>query len=96
MSFNAVLQQPRRPVRPVMGGPRGGGKGALVRRGQVIVGLLHQDMGYLGIFVSGQVATKEHLETAPEAGALVTSHQRLNVQTQHALRPWTGARRGGR
>jgi pimeloyl-ACP methyl ester carboxylesterase len=29
-------------------------------RGQVIVGLLHQDVGHLGIFVSGKVATKEH------------------------------------
>jgi hypothetical protein len=29
-------------------------------RGQVIVGLLHQDIGHLGIFVSGKVARKEH------------------------------------
>ena len=29
-------------------------------RGQVIVGLLHQDIGHLGIFVSGRVARKEH------------------------------------
>lgn len=29
-------------------------------RGQVIVGLLHQDVGHLGIFVSGKVAKKEH------------------------------------
>jgi pimeloyl-ACP methyl ester carboxylesterase len=29
-------------------------------RGQVIVGLLHQDVGHLGIFVSGRVAKKEH------------------------------------
>ena len=29
-------------------------------RGQVIVGLLHQDVGHLGIFVSGEVARKEH------------------------------------
>ena len=29
-------------------------------RGQVIVGLLHQDIGHLGIFVSGRVAKKEH------------------------------------
>lgn len=29
-------------------------------RGQVIVGLLHQDVGHLGIFVSGKVANKEH------------------------------------
>ncbi|MCP3868179.1 MAG: DUF3141 domain-containing protein [Gammaproteobacteria bacterium] len=29
-------------------------------RGQVIVGLLHEDVGHLGIFVSGGVARKEH------------------------------------
>ncbi len=29
-------------------------------RGQTIVGLLHQDIGHLGIFVSGKVAQKEH------------------------------------
>jgi pimeloyl-ACP methyl ester carboxylesterase len=31
-------------------------------RGQVIVGLLHQNVGHLGIFVSGKVATKEHAQ----------------------------------
>src|SRR5574339_393222 len=31
-------------------------------RGQVIVGLLHEDIGHLGIFVSGKVARKEHKE----------------------------------
>lgn len=31
-------------------------------RGQVIVGLLHQDIGHLGIFVSGKVARKEHAQ----------------------------------
>jgi pimeloyl-ACP methyl ester carboxylesterase len=30
--------------------------------GQVIVGLLHQDVGHLGIFVSGAVAKKEHAQ----------------------------------
>ena len=29
-------------------------------RGQVIVGLAHEDIGHLGIFVSGKVAKKEH------------------------------------
>jgi hypothetical protein len=29
-------------------------------RGQVIVGLVHEDIGHLGIFVSGKVAQKEH------------------------------------
>jgi pimeloyl-ACP methyl ester carboxylesterase len=31
-------------------------------RGQVIVGLLHQNAGHLGIFVSGAVAKKEHAQ----------------------------------
>src|SRR5215469_2312877 len=30
--------------------------------GQVIVGLLHRDVGHLGIFVSGRVAKKEHTQ----------------------------------
>lgn len=30
--------------------------------GQVIVGLLHEDIGHLGIFVSGAVANKEHAQ----------------------------------
>jgi hypothetical protein len=31
-------------------------------RGQVIVGLMHEHIGHLGIFVSGQVAKKEHAQ----------------------------------
>jgi pimeloyl-ACP methyl ester carboxylesterase len=31
-------------------------------RGQVIVGLMHQEVGHLGIFVSGKVARKEHTQ----------------------------------
>jgi hypothetical protein len=31
-------------------------------RGQVIVGLVHEDIGHLGIFVSGKVAKKEHAQ----------------------------------
>jgi pimeloyl-ACP methyl ester carboxylesterase len=31
-------------------------------RGQVIVGLMHEDIGHLGIFVSGKVAMKEHAQ----------------------------------
>ena len=30
--------------------------------GQTIVGLLHEEIGHLGIFVSGQVAKKEHTQ----------------------------------
>ncbi|SOY73159.1 DUF3141 domain-containing protein [Cupriavidus taiwanensis] len=31
-------------------------------RGQVIVGMMHQNIGHLGIFVSGKVAQKEHAQ----------------------------------
>ena len=31
-------------------------------RGQVIVGLMHENVGHLGVFVSGKVATKEHAQ----------------------------------
>jgi pimeloyl-ACP methyl ester carboxylesterase len=31
-------------------------------RGQVIIGLLHQSIGHLGIFVSGKIAKKEHAQ----------------------------------
>jgi pimeloyl-ACP methyl ester carboxylesterase len=31
-------------------------------RGQVIVGMMHHDVGHLGIFVSGKVAQKEHAQ----------------------------------
>jgi len=31
-------------------------------RGQAIVGLMHEDIGHLGIFVSGKVAKKEHAQ----------------------------------
>ena len=31
-------------------------------RGQTIVGLLHRNVGHLGIFVSGKVAKKEHAQ----------------------------------
>ena len=34
----------------------------LKARGQVIVGLLHEEIGHLGIFVSGKVARKEHAQ----------------------------------
>ncbi|MHB2167658.1 DUF3141 domain-containing protein [Alsobacter sp. R-9] len=34
----------------------------LKANGQVIVGLMHQSVGHLGIFVSGSVATKEHAQ----------------------------------
>ncbi|HLE24737.1 MAG TPA: DUF3141 domain-containing protein [Thermodesulfobacteriota bacterium] len=39
-----------------------GHEDAIVENGHVIVYLLHEDIGHLGIFVSGRVAKKEHTE----------------------------------
>jgi hypothetical protein len=39
-------------------------------RGQVIVGLMHQDIGHLGIFVSGRVAKKEHAQIVSALDAI--------------------------
>jgi pimeloyl-ACP methyl ester carboxylesterase len=39
-----------------------GSTDAIKAGGQTIVGLLHQDVGHLGIFVSGKVAKKEHTQ----------------------------------
>jgi hypothetical protein len=39
-----------------------GDEQAIIRSNQVIVYLLHEDVGHLGIFVSGRVAQKEHAE----------------------------------
>jgi pimeloyl-ACP methyl ester carboxylesterase len=39
-------------------------------RGQVIVGLVHEDVGHLGIFVSGKVALKEHAQIVEVLGSI--------------------------
>jgi pimeloyl-ACP methyl ester carboxylesterase len=39
-----------------------GSTDAIKAAGQTIVGLLHEDVGHLGIFVSGKVARKEHTQ----------------------------------
>ncbi|HTH61223.1 MAG TPA: DUF3141 domain-containing protein [Paraburkholderia sp.] len=41
-------------------------------RGQVIIGLVHQDVGHLGIFVSGKVAKKEHTQIVSVLEAIET------------------------
>lgn len=41
-------------------------------RGQVIVGLMHEDVGHLGIFVSGKVARKEYTQIASVLDAIET------------------------
>ncbi len=65
-------------------------------RGQVIVGLLHQDIGHLGIFVSGKVAKKEHaqivsvlksIETLPPGlyGMSITEREGRAGQTEYEV-----------
>ncbi|MHC5109387.1 MAG: DUF3141 domain-containing protein [Planctomycetota bacterium] len=39
-----------------------GHEDAIIENGQVIVYMVHQDVGHLGIFVSGRIAKKEHTE----------------------------------
>jgi hypothetical protein len=45
-----------------MGGGVYGSTEEIKAAGQVIVGLMHEDIGHLGIFVSGKVARKEHAQ----------------------------------
>ncbi len=63
-------------------------------RGQVIVGLMHKSIGHLGIFVSGQVARKEHtqitsvletIETFPPGlyGMEITEREGANGTTEY-------------
>ena len=65
-------------------------------RGQVIVGLLHQDIGHLGIFVSGKVAKKEHaqivevlksVEMLPPGlyGMAISEHRSANGKTEYEV-----------
>ena len=66
-------------------------------RGQVIVGLLHQDIGHLGIFVSGRVAKKEHsqivsvlksIETLPPGlyGMEITEREASKGKVEYQVR----------
>ena len=59
----------------------------MVANGQTIIYTMHQDIGHLGIFVSGKVATKEH-------GEFVTLHGDDRRAAARALRG--GHHRGGR
>jgi pimeloyl-ACP methyl ester carboxylesterase len=65
-------------------------------RGQVIVGLMHQDIGHLGIFVSGRVAKKEHTQivsvlqtiehmTPGLYGMAITEHKAANGQVEYEV-----------
>jgi len=46
-------------------------------RGQVIVGLLHEEIGHLGIFVSGKVAKKEHAQIVSVLKSIEALHPGL-------------------
>ncbi len=53
----------RRRSRRSTGSPTSTGRTDEIKaRGQVIVGLMHENVGHLGIFVSGKVAKKEHAQ----------------------------------
>jgi len=61
-------------------------------RGQVIVGLQHESIGHLGIFVSGKVAKKEHnqivsvlksIERLPPGLYRMTIHEREDERDDH-------------
>lgn len=65
-------------------------------RGQVIVGLMHQSVGHLGIFVSGKVAKKEHaqivsvlesIEHLPPGlyGMVITEHPGAGGQVEYEV-----------
>ena len=62
-------------------------------RGQVIVGLLHQDIGHLGIFVSGKVAKKEHAQIVSVLKSIEALPPGLYGMQIHERK---GARRQGR
>jgi len=65
-------------------------------RGQVIVGLMHRDIGHLGIFVSGKVAKKEHsqivsvletIESFPPGlyGMSIGEHKNADGETEYEV-----------
>jgi len=65
-------------------------------RGQVIVGLMHETVGHLGIFVSGKVAKKEHaqivevlkhIEALPPGlyGMSIAEHKAADGKTQYEV-----------
>ena len=62
-------------------------------RGQVIVGLVHEDIGHLGIFVSGKVAKKEHAQIVSVLKSIEALPPGLYGMQIHESK---GARRQGR
>ena len=74
-------------------------------RGQVIVGLMHEDIGHLGIFVSGKVAKKEHaqivsvlksIETLPPGLYAMAINERKGRDGQDRVRSAVRASAGWR
>jgi poly(3-hydroxyalkanoate) synthetase len=56
------------------------------KRGQVIVGLVHQDVGHLGIFVSGKVAKKEHAQIVEVLKSVEALPQAVKVRIKMVKR----------
>lgn len=60
--------------------------------GQVIVGLLHEDVGHLGIFVSGRVAKKEHAQIVEVLKYIESLRPGLYVMEIHDVKGVNGKR----
>jgi pimeloyl-ACP methyl ester carboxylesterase len=58
--------------------------------GQVIVGLLHKDVGHLGIFVSGRVAKKEHAQIVEVLKYIESLRPGLYVMGIHEIKGSNG------
>jgi pimeloyl-ACP methyl ester carboxylesterase len=58
--------------------------------GQVIVGLLHEDVGHLGIFVSGRVAKKEHAQIVEVLKYIESLRPGLYVMEIHEVKGTNG------
>ena len=65
-------------------------------RGQVIVGLVHQDIGHLGIFVSGKVAKKEHAQIVSVLESIESLPPGLYGMQIHERKGKNGGKRAGR
>jgi pimeloyl-ACP methyl ester carboxylesterase len=60
--------------------------------GQVIVGLFHEDVGHLGIFVSGRVATKEHAQIVEVLKHIESLRPGLYLMEIHEVKSTNGKR----
>jgi hypothetical protein len=55
--------------------------------GQTIVGLIHEDIGHLGIFVSGKVAKKEHAQIVEVLNTSSSCRRAVRHAYRGAARP---------